>query len=129
MPNKPRIYWTKFVYSLTPVLDCLESSLEEVHQSLENQGIPVDKDILFAAWVIMRLERDLFLNLEVNALRGQVYQAASVIPPQFLHNHQDIAQVLLRQIEPSLLVGDTIPYTERLCRVEIYSHTLTLHFL
>lgn len=129
MTRKPHHYYSRFVFSLAPVLPEINEGARELkrHTPQGLEKIPEDK--IVSAWVMFQLERHLYLNLEINPQRSESLLLTNLLPPGYLQGYLPQRDLLIGQIQPVLLRGEVIPYLERYCRVEIQGPDMQLQFL
>lgn len=125
----PRTFATKFVFSLLPIHDQLIDSLKTVQLDLELRGCEVVLDDLLAAWVMYQLERHLYITIQMEGQRIRVAELSHWLDGPFKYLHPELRDILFQQIRPVLTHRETIPYTERTCKVLVRHYDLTMHFL
>lgn len=84
---------------------------------------------IVSAWVVHQLERYLYLTLEMSESRVQLMHLSEQLGERFLRSNQHARDLLFQQITPALTVGESIPYTDRICRVIFHHVDMTLYFL
>lgn len=129
MSNFRRTYHTKFIFSLASILPDLEGEVQSVQVQLVSQGVTVDEESIVALWVGYQLERHLYLNMEMDGQRASLLRFSHLIDPRFLHHNVLARVLLLDQVRPVLTYGEKVPYTDRICRVEVRLPDLHLYFL
>ncbi len=124
-----KTFYHKFVFSIRPIYDDLVDTLQGVQLDLAFRGQEVDLDDLICAWVMYQLERHLYLNIEVSGQRARSLEVAARLDPRFFHTHPQLRDQLLSQVRPALTYRESVPYTERICQIQIRQHDLLMHFL
>lgn len=129
MTPTPRTFFTKFVFSLKVIIPDLESDALIVKENLAKNGHVVSIEDIYTSWVMFQLERHLFLTIETEGQYLDAQRLFRLIDKRFFHQHATARDLLLAQIRPALTYRETVPYTERICKVEIRHPDLHLHFL
>lgn len=127
--NPSHTYYTKFVFTLKAILPDLEDDVRVAQLDLARRGTDVDSLLIVAAWVVHQLERYLYLTLEMSDSRVQLMDLSDQLGDRFLRSNPDARDLLFQQITPALTVGESIPYTDRICRVIFHHLDMTLYFL
>lgn len=127
--NASHTYYTKFVFTLKAILPDLEDDVRVAQLDLARRGTDVDSLLIVAAWVVHQLERYLYLTLEMSDSRVQLMDLSDQLGDRFLRSNPDARDLLFQQITPALTVGESIPYTDRICRVIFHHLDMTLYFL
>ena len=129
MTPKQKTYHNQFVFSLAPILPDLESDVRRLQKELAGQGHSFSHDDLVATWVMYQLERHLHLTLEFSDQRAMAQRLAWAVDEPFFHNHAVPRDLLISQILPLLTHRETVPYTDRICRVSTRLPDLHIRFL
>jgi len=124
-----RTYYSKFVFSLKAILPDLEDDVRLVKEDLAKQGHRVTDEQIISAWVMFQLERHLYLHLRCQGQHAETYRLLAIIGTPFFYRHESARELLLAQIRPTLTHHESVPYTDRVCSVEIRLPDLQLNFL
>lgn len=129
MIGNRKTYHTKFIFSIASILPDLEPDVQAVREALASQGVSADEELLVAAWVTYQLERHLFLNIQAGEQRGLVLEFNHLIDPRFFHSNVVARDLMLSQMRPVLTHRETVPYTDRICLVQVRLPDVDLYFL
>lgn len=129
MPLKNRTFYNSFVFSLAPILPDLEASVSSALTELSTQPFKATEGDLVTAWVIYQLERHAHLALEYNAILEIARHLTLMTDKRFFEGNSAARDLLLSQVLPVLTCRESIPYTDRICRLWTRLPDLHLQFL
>ncbi len=129
MPFKSKTFSNGFIFTLLPILDDLEPEVSGVYKELHLLDYPFTESDVVTTWVMYQLERHAHLTLEFNAQKEAAQLITSLTDKRFFDSQIAARDQLLSQVLPALTCRESIPYTERICRVWTRLPDLHLQFL
>lgn len=129
MPPKTKTFYSGFIFSLAPILPDLEPIVADVMKDLSSKDIEVTEEDLVTAWTMHQLERHAHLALEYNAQKERTRHLTMLIDRRFFESQPAARDQLLSQVLPVLTHRESIPYTDRICRVWTRLPDLHMQFL